>query len=168
MQWSPGSAKTSLPCTHRTRQVLHSAWRAGAPLAETLPCEKNEHTCWPHLDRNVEVNQGRRLSLACKVCLWGWCGPTCDKNDSVRHFFLRPREGGVVTVTSRNTCYARVTRGHTCYARVTQGCVLHNLHIRSPTFTHAPTIQQQGSRRPAPAWVLVSPGAPWWGAATYR
>ena len=25
VHWSPGSAKTSLPCTHRTRQVLHRA-----------------------------------------------------------------------------------------------------------------------------------------------
>jgi len=45
----------------------------GAPgLHSPRRCRvKKEHTCWPHLDRNVEVNPGRRLSFASKVCLWG-------------------------------------------------------------------------------------------------
>ena len=53
----------------------------GAPgLHSPRRCRvKKEHTCWPHLDRNVEVNPGRRLSFASKVCLWGRCGPTREK-----------------------------------------------------------------------------------------
>ena len=55
----------------------------GAPgLHSPRRCRvKKEHTCWPHLDRNVEVNPGRRLSFASKVCLWEWCGPNREKNE---------------------------------------------------------------------------------------
>jgi len=70
----PGSAKASLPCTRRTRQVLHRAWRNGAPLAETLLSGKNELTCWPHLDRNVEVTRGEGSASPVKFACGGGAG----------------------------------------------------------------------------------------------
>ena len=72
VQWSPGSAKTSLPCTRRTRQVLHRAWRAGAPLAETLPCEKRTHM----LAASGSECRGQPGE---KAQLRQWCGPTREK-----------------------------------------------------------------------------------------